>query len=116
MLNDWAYACVQGIKDDGAAVIRARSDGHEARQFLHTNDAAAGLVALLREWDAPYVALPRTVDLTSGAWTTARAGNGAACDETASRKVSRFVANPVRIAGLRGPAPSSSSRCARAKL
>jgi len=63
VLTDWVTSCLL----DGR--IECRTDGTEARQFLHASDCAAALGTLMREYDGSLRALD-LVDLSFDKWTT----------------------------------------------
>jgi len=62
VLSDWIAACLS------TGQVMCRTDGHEARQFLHADDAANALVNMMRE----FVNLDPITDISSGVWSTLR--------------------------------------------
>jgi len=70
VLSDWAAQCVRG------GAVRSLTSGAERRQFLHVDDAAAALVAVMERWEDAFApadgaaAPPRAaLDISSGEWT-----------------------------------------------
>lgn len=63
VLADWVNACSH------RGTIRGVTSGHEARQFLHAQDAARAFVQLMRK----YADLDPVTDISSGVWVTLRA-------------------------------------------
>lgn len=59
VINDWVVACLRHGE------VHALTNGKEARQFLHTLDAADAFVSMAEAWDI----VPSVVDLTTGQWT-----------------------------------------------
>jgi len=62
VLNDWISACTE--KEN----IQALTDGLESRQFLHVNDTAAGLIAMMDN----FASMPEVTDMSSGVWLQLR--------------------------------------------
>ena len=82
MLGDWVPACLatdpfEHQRREAPARVVGLSDGHEVRQFLHVNDTARALVALMWHHEAVQEDLaaadaPGTLDVSSGQWVTLR--------------------------------------------
>merc|ERR1711865_620268 len=62
VLNDWVPACQK------SGEITAITDGTESRQFLHVNDTAAGLIAMMENFEV----LEEVTDMSTGAWVHLR--------------------------------------------
>jgi len=62
VLSDWVYSCL--TKNS----VKSLTDGYELRQYLHTEDCADGLIAMMEYFDE----LPEITPFTTGVWDDLR--------------------------------------------
>jgi len=101
VLTDWVHSCVH------RGHISCLTDGREPRQFLHVNDTAAALGAMMQHYDK----MDFVTDISSDEWTTLRQLGDLVTSEATRPCPIEYNLKPVRYPLARIPCSPPSAGC-----